>query len=591
MEPGVPLGTRLRMGSGRKRKHPERQQPLPETPAIPERDYCALAAGYRADVLSGAIVAGTWAKLACRRQARDLELAEIDREYPYVWSPSHVTEACHFIECLPHVEGTWATERLQLEPAQLFILACMFGWRHRADLRRRRYTQVYWEMGRKGAKSTLCAAIALVHLALEGEVGPQVICGATTGDQARIVFTIAQKMVRKAPWLRNFGLEAFAHSITSEDGHMKPINAAASTQDGLNPSCVILDESHAQKFALHDVLKSAQGARRNPLMVCPTTAGYDLLSVGYALRTTLTKVLTGELEADHLFGIIFGLDEGDDWRDERNWIKANPLLGTAPLIDQMRRQCLDAQHTPSLEGEFRVKCMSQWQNAATTWLSLTHWDACADRTLRLEDFAGESCWIGCDLAQRDDLAAAALVFCRGNILYAFVRCYLPEGVVADRARLVPAYRLWVEHNELITTPGTMIDYGRIEADIRGWCEQFVVRDICFDQFGAFQMTGALFNDGHPARTEQKNARTCTGPARELESRVTYHRFVHEGNTCVRWQAGNVVVTRGVDDSMVPKKESAMSPKKIDAIDAIVSAIGGWLRVGETEQDYTVSVVA
>ena len=108
---------------------------------------------------------------------------------------------------------------------------------------------------------------------------------------------------------------------------MKPINAKASTQDGLNPSCIILDESHAQTFELHDVLKSAQGARANPLLLCPTTAGYDLLSVGYALRTTLTKVLEGVFDAEHFFGVIYALDEGDDWRDERTWIKANPMLG------------------------------------------------------------------------------------------------------------------------------------------------------------------------------------------------------------------------------------------------------------------------
>jgi phage terminase large subunit-like protein len=543
----------------------------------PSRPYAALARQYTADVLAGRIVAGKWTKLACERQQRDLARERDDPSWPYVFRLGAVQAVCQFIERLPHVEGKWQTPTITLEPPQIFLLACLFGWRQKSDVTRRRFTTLYWEMGRKGAKSTLMAAIALYHLLEEGEPGPQVICGATTGDQARIVFTIAAKMVRKAQWLRDRGLTVFANSLTTLDGSMKPINARASTQDGLNPSCIILDESHAQKFELHDVVKSAQGARANPLLLCPTTAGYDLLSVGYALRTTLTKVLEGVFHAEHFFGVIYALDEGDDWRDEAVWRKANPLLGIAPLLDQVRRHCLDAQQTPGLEAEFRVKVCSEWQNAASTWLSMTAWDACADPMLRLEDFLGEPCWIGGDLAQRDDLAAIALLFQRDDRLVAFVQCYLPAQVVQIRSRTVPEYRLWKERGELVLTDGDWIDYGRIESDIREWAGQFQVRDICFDQYGSAQIAASLFNSGLPARMEPKSPRAFTDPMRELEGRVNRGRFRHDGNTCFRWQASNVVVTRGADDSMVPKKEATMSPNKIDAIDALINAIGGYLR--------------
>jgi phage terminase large subunit-like protein len=561
------------------------------TPTLePPRHYAAVAARYVADVLAGRIVAGKWAILACARQKRDLDRDWTDPTWPYVWRPDCVSDVCTFMERLPHVEGRWKTPTLWLEPPQIFLLACLFGWRLRADPTRRRFTTLYWELGRKGAKSTLMAAIALYHLLEEGEAGPQVICGATTGSQARIVFDIASKMVKGAAWLRARGLLPFEHGIRSEDGFIKPINAKASTQDGLNPSCIILDESHAQDFELHDVLKSAQGARANPLLLCPTTAGYDLLSVGYALRVTLTKILQGTFDAEHFFGVIYALDEGDDWRDEALWPKANPMLGIAPLLDQMRRFCLDAQQTPGIEAEFRVKCCSEWQNAASTWLSMTAWDACADPTLTLEGFAGQPCWIGADLAQLDDLAAVALVFEREDVLYAFVHCYLPRQVVQERARAVPEYRLWANAGLLVLTEGTMIDYARIEQDIRGWCTQFAIRDICFDQFGSVQITGTLFNDGFPARMEQKNAKTATPPARELETRVRHTRFRHDGNACLKWQASNVVVSRRIDDSLIPKKETPESPNKIDGIDALLLAIGGWLRMQATAPRYDMQVV-
>jgi phage terminase large subunit-like protein len=548
-----------------------------------------------ADIAAGTVPACKWVKLAVERQRADLERAS-DPAWPYAWSEAEAAAVCAFVERLPHVEGRWTSPLIRLEPAQVFLLSTLFGWRLKADPRRRRFTALYWELGRKGAKSTLMAGIALYHLLAEDEPGPTVICGATTGSQARIVFGIAQQMITRSAFLRGKGLRSFVNAIClMPDGHqtiggMRPINAKASTQDGLNPSLIVLDESHAQTFELHDVLKSAQGARANPLLLCPTTAGYNQLSIGFALRTTVTKILERVVDAEHLLGMIYTLDEGDDWRDERLWIKANPLIGVTPTLDYMRRYCLDAQQTPGLEGEFKVKCCSMWATAGAAWLSMSHWEACTDRALRLEQFVGRPCWIGADLAQLDDLAAVAYVFEDEDRLVAFVTCYLPADVVLERARAVPEYRLWNERGELVLTSGTMIDFARIEADIRLACTRFAVKDICFDQFGSVQMMGSLFNSGYPARSEQKNPKSTTPPARELEARVKHGRFRHDGNTCLKWQASNAVVRRGTDDTILPQKERVDSPNKIDAIDALLLAIGGYLRAQEATPAYNMLVM-
>ena len=516
--------------------------------------------------------------------------AVTDPTWPYVWSDAQAAEACTFIESVPHVEGRWATPTIRLEPCQIFLVTCLFGWRQRAHLARRRFTVLYFEVGRKAAKSTLMAAIALFHLLREHEPGASVVCGATTGSQARIVFGIAQQMVRRSAWLRAQGAEALANAIITTDGTIKPVNAKASTQDGLNPSCIVLDESHAQKFSLHDVLKSAQGARQNPLLLCPTTAGYDLLSVGYALRTTLTKILQQVYEAEHFLGIIYTLDDTDDWRDARTWIKANPMLGITPTLDWVRSYCADAQQTPGLEGEFRVKVCSQWLQSSKAWLSMTAWDACADPTLQLEAFAGERCWIGGDLAQLDDLAAIAFLFERDGLVYAFVRFYLPREVVAERGRTTPAYLQWVKAGLLELTDGNMIDYGKIEADLRAWCRTFNVAALRFDQYGSAGIVSALAGDGFPAAILDKNRKTMTPPARDLEARVKHRRLRHDGNSCLKWMASNAVVTRGVDDSLLPKKEAADSPNKIDGIDAILQAMSAMLTPSAPPPTYQMVVV-
>jgi phage terminase large subunit-like protein len=186
-----------------------------------------------ADVTGEVIPACKWVKLAVERQRRDLERAG-DPAWPYAWDEAEAAAVCAFVERLPHVEGRWTSPLIRLEPAQVFLLSTLFGWRLKADPRRRRFTALYWELGRKGAKSTLMAGIALYHLLAEDEPGPTVICGATTGSQARIVFGIAQQMITRSAFLRGQGLRSFVNAIClMPDGHqtiggMRPINAKAS---------------------------------------------------------------------------------------------------------------------------------------------------------------------------------------------------------------------------------------------------------------------------------------------------------------------------------------------------------------------------
>ena len=324
-----------------------------------------IADGYVADVLSGAIVAGRWTKLACQRFQRMRSLVTYTSDgsghtengmgahtVSYTWSPSHVQDVCTFIERLPHVEGRWTSPTITLAPWQIFVLAACYGFRRASD-GEWLVTTVFFEVARKSAKSTLVAAAALYHLAVEDEPGAQVIAAASTGNQARIVFGIMARMVKRAPWLRALGFVAYANAIVFKDGSTaKPINAKSSTQDGLNPSFISLDESHAQDFELFDVLKSAQGARADAALWAPTTAGYSLTSVGYALRSTAMKILDGVLESDHTFVVLYELDETDDWADETTWIKAAPMIGTTPTLEYVRRYRDDAIATPGLKGSF-----------------------------------------------------------------------------------------------------------------------------------------------------------------------------------------------------------------------------------------------
>jgi phage terminase large subunit-like protein len=541
-----------------------------------ERDYMAVLDGYLLDVRAGRIPACQWLRKAVARFER-MRTRAADADSAYVFSSQQASAVCAFAERCPHVEGRWSTETIELAPWQVFILTACYGFRVRAT-GRRLVTTVFFQVGRKSAKSTLVAAVALYHLVVEQEPGAQVICGASTGQQARIVFGVMQKMIRRSLWLREQGLAVFAHSITFDKtgGYAKPINSKSSTQDGLNPSFISLDESHSQTFELRDVLVSAMGARSDGMIWCPTTAGHSLTSVGFALRSTAMKVLDGVIESDHTFVVLFELDPEDDWRDEAVWLKALPMIGITPTLDYVRRYCADAQQTPGMAAEFETKICNRWLHSASSWLSIPAWDKCADPSLTLAAFEHERCWLGVDLAERDDIAAIALLFRRDDLIYAFVRGYLPEQVVAERSRAVPAYRAWMQSGELVGTPGNMTDYATIEADIRGFCARFDVAEIVIERYGALHLAGNLSNDGLPARIESKNAKVFTAPAKELEARIRAGKIRHTGSSFLKWQISNVCCERRRDGSLLPTKESAESPNKIDCVDAMLLALSALL---------------
>lgn len=560
------------------------------------RDYVDVAHFYAEDVVSGAIVACKWVKLACQRHLDDLRR----NDWPYVFDRWHGNDVCDFIEKLPHIEGVWESSTLTLEAPQVFILVTIFGWRRKSD-HGRRFSYVYIEMARKGAKSTLTAGVSLYCLCCENEPGPQVIIGATTGEQAGKVFNPAKRMVEKTPALREaFGLQAWAKSVTCamNDGFIQTINSKGKTQDGWNPHVGILDELHAHpNRSLFDVIKSAFGSRKNSLLWIITTAGFDTTGVCYEQRTYLTKVLEKVFEGEHFFGIIFTLDEAvlddagkeitpaDDPFDEKVWIKANPMIGVTPTLKKMREDAADAKASPASEGNFLTKNLNRWLNASSRWLNITRWNQCADPALSWDDFKGLDCYIGGDLADKDDITALVLAaFDEDDRLLIKPMFWLPDAVLRDPAHAEgkgPApYRTWHKQGHLQLTEGDWVDHNAVERQIRDWLDNYGVRRITFDQFAAAQAMASRLNEDFSYGADQiagilhKNAKNVTDPAKEIEQRVKAGptRFRHDGNPVMTWMASNVVVSRRRDETILPIKETEMSPNKIDGIDAAINAI-------------------
>lgn len=84
---------------------------------------------YARDVVRGKIVACQFVIQACQRHLDDL-MAEKSKSFRYRFDKDLAERAAKFIQLLPHTKGEWAFKRMPitLEPWQLFVICCAFGW-------------------------------------------------------------------------------------------------------------------------------------------------------------------------------------------------------------------------------------------------------------------------------------------------------------------------------------------------------------------------------------------------------------------------------------------------------------------------------
>lgn len=512
-------------------------------------------------------------RLAARRYIRDRKRAK-GRKAPFYFDEWSATDPCRFLECLPHVEGTWGSETIELHPAHVFATVNIFGFRNLDGSRR--FTDALFAVARKNAKSTWAAGIALYCQACEGEVGPQVISAATTGSQARIVWSIAKRQVERTSELRDaFNLEPFANSIVSwqNGGFFKPINAKASTQDGLNPSCVVLDELHAHKtHDLLNVLKSAAGARRSPLFLLTTTEGYESPGPWAEERKFAQQVLEGAVEADHYFAVIYAIDEKDDLFDSAVWIKANPLMDVnLVLAEKLRTDAIEAKAKPGKLAEFSIKRCNRPAASASSWLDLPKWAAC-DGEVDLEAMVGKPCWAAFDLSSTTDLTSWRLIWRFDGQLYTWGRRWVPQDAVAQRSvRGTVPYQAWVAAGYMTETEGDVVDYAVVEAQIRADIERFNPQVIAYDSWNAQDLVNRLTADELPLVQFIQGPKSYHPAMQELDRTYRAKKLSHGGDPVLRWCAANLVARADANMNTAPDKKR--SAEKIDDMVALLMAVG------------------
>ena len=526
------------------------------------------------------ISVGDQVRLAAGRHLSDLEHGH---ERGLRFDAEAAAQAVSFFAQLPHVKGEWARGggRLVLAPWQEFIVGSLFGW-VRAD-GARRFRTAYIEVARKNGKSSLGAGLGLRLAFFDREPGAEVYCAATKRDQAKIVWGDARQMVVQTPGLRE-RVRAYVGNLHSErtGSKFEPLGADADSMDGLNIHAAIVDELHAHpNRKIVDVIETATAARRQPLIVYLTTAGYDRHSVCWQTHQYAGNVLAGTLLDDTFFAYVAALDEGDEWTDEGCWSKANPNLGVSVKLDDLQRKRDRALQVPSEQQAFRRLHCNEWTESSSRWLSLADWDANA---VAPEIAPGASCYGGLDLASTTDLAALVLDAPRDGVHHWLARFWLPAEKLrqrVDRDR-VP-YDVWAREGLITLTGGNVIDYDRIRADIADLAGRYRIRELAYDPWNASQLITQLQSEGLNCVPLRQGYPSLTAPTKELETLVLSRRIRHGGHAVLRWMAGNVVVEQDAAGNIKPSK--ARSTEKIDGIVAAIMALARAAANGQGESVY------
>jgi phage terminase large subunit-like protein len=484
--------------------------------------------------------------------------------------------AVEFIESLEHTIGGHSGMYFKLEPWQHFIVANLFGFVKSDGFRR--YSRAYVEVPRKNGKSTFSNAILLYGLLADGEDGAQVYSAATKLDQAMMVFAEGARVCRKLDWLAesvNVYNSINNRRINYNESVYRPLEWNPGKQDGLNTHMAVIDEYHAHpNDELYNVIRNSMGSRRQPLLFVITTAGFNRESACYRHRQYCTKVLEGAIEDDSLFSVIYTLDEGDDWKEKKNWIKANPNWGVSVNPRQLEEGLSEATELTHKEVEFKTKLLNVWTDTASVWISDENWMRCQDDT----EPSGV-CYGGLDLATTGDFCAFSLYWPESGSVRSWY--WLPdENAKRRNDQQGDAIRGWAREGLIDVTEGNVTDYNYIRYKIGELADTYEIREIAYDRWNATQIVNDLVSDGLTMYPFGQGFASMSAPTKEFERLVKGKGISHDGNPVTRWMLGNIMLKRDPADNV--KIDKAKSGDKVDGPVSIVMALGTYLQEAQKE---------
>lgn len=540
------------------------------------QDYCE-------QIVSGRITACAKTISICTRL-----LNEIKNPYKcWHFDQEKAERPIRFIEGFCKIPSGKLGKPFLLEPYEKAWIESIFGFVD--DVGNRRYQEAFVLVGRKNGKSSLMAALELYMLIADGEGAPQIYNVATSAEQASLAFAAAMRMYAQSSALQQKARKRSNDLYCpSNFGYIKPLSSNTVSLDGLDVHMALLDEMAAMKNRdLYDLMKQGTSAREQPLIVEITTNGFVRGNIFDNQYDYATGVLNGNIVDDTFLPWIYELDDRDEWKDEKCWIKSNPGLGTVKSWDKLRGYVNKAKNDPTFLPTVMTKDFNMPENSAVAWLSFD--EAVNETQLELPQKWSDEGFrygiAGFDASDTIDLSAAQVLMMRPDddniyeksmywIPEDAVAAYLDEGVRRERDS-VP-YTQWIARGLLRTVPGNKVDKRvflewlmelKEEHDLFTFAVGFDpwhMDDSTLRDLEAFVGKGRCFK-------VRQGAITLSAPMKQIRADYRANRLIDGHHPINEWCRMNVSVKADVNGNIQPVKKMDNPHNRIDGFAAEIDA--------------------
>lgn len=438
---------------------------------------------YHRKMQIGEIVVGKWIRLLYDKVTANL------RDGVFFFDDRKANRAIDFIQTFcHHCEGR--DDLITLELWQKAAVCLIFGIVDENGLRI--FREVFIVIGRKNGKSLFASAIIAYIVYLDGEYGARVYCLAPKLEQAAIVYENFYKMISREPELASLVKRRRSDVYLEETNTTaRPLAFNAKKSDGFNPHLTVCDEIASwqaeQGLKQYEVMKSALGARKQPMILSISTAGYVNDGPYDELMKRSTAVLQGSSEERRLLPILYMIDDPSKWDDLEELKKSNPNMGVSVSADFFIEEIAIAKNSLSKRAEFLVKYCNIKQSSTQAWLPFEVVDAVSGGEYQLEDFRSTYCVGGIDLSQTTDLTACCVVIEKDGKLYTFAKFFMPESKIDElQEREGVPYRLYVSMGLIQPSGENYVDYNDCFAWFQMLVEEYEILplQVGYDRYSA-----------------------------------------------------------------------------------------------------------
>ena len=562
----------------------------------------SVAYQYACDVRDGKILVGNYIKKAVDRFFFWIENCP---KHDYLDHKKAMRIVNFFPKFLNHTKGIPAGQPFELAPFQQFTLYNVFGWQtpwldHKGNLQYdadgkiiyiRRIRKIYDKRGRGNGKTAEMAGIALFMMTFENESESEVYVCATKESQAKVCWKFAKNYIEHPtfsnPRLKLLKLQCKQREIIFPDLQSKfeALGNNPDTQDALAAHFAIIDEYHAHvSDDLLEVIESSMLKRQQPLTYIITTAGFNTAGVCYQFELVCKDILDGNKQDDSLWIMIHELDDGDDWEDQENWQKANPLWNHGLNVSELVSAYNETINQISKIRNFKTKHLNMWVDAVNVWIEQEYWDKCPPIIIE-ENFKTLGCTGALDLSTVKDFTAFGIISEEDSEGFRDLKVYLfcPKERLDKRAKedRVP-YMQWVEEGWIIPTEGNIVDYKILEDYVIRDYNQYNMKWVEYDRKFSEQLVQNLMEAKIELSPFTQTTAEYSNPTKQFERLVLSGKLRHGGNPVLRWMlAGCYTYIDPNENIRVSKKHSN---RRIDGIIAAIMALGGSLTIDDEETE-------